>query len=238
MVEAMNRSGKPILALDLPSGLDADTGVPLGVAVQARATATFVAPKLGFSVPGGGGLHGRSRGDRYRPAAMLAGTVRAMTIASPHPSRGSVQYFGTNFARSSYLGLWCHSLSLTLKPRSSSSWARSAQGVLGCLAMTSLSSRLASAYFLAVSSLGAWGFLAWSTTQVIARSGVGSLLGRGGLLDDLGHQGAVLVGLDLEGDDLGEHQVVVGLPALLGLAVAELGESPPAASGSRAGRSA
>ena len=52
VVEAMNRAGKPILALDLPSGLDADTGAPLGVSVRARATATFVAPKLGFSVPG------------------------------------------------------------------------------------------------------------------------------------------------------------------------------------------
>jgi NAD(P)H-hydrate epimerase len=52
VVEAMNRAGKPVLALDLPSGLDADTGVPLGVSVRARATATFVAPKLGFTAPG------------------------------------------------------------------------------------------------------------------------------------------------------------------------------------------
>jgi NAD(P)H-hydrate epimerase len=52
VIEAMNRSGKPILALDLPSGLDADGGQPLGVAVRARATATFVAPKLGFAAPG------------------------------------------------------------------------------------------------------------------------------------------------------------------------------------------
>jgi NAD(P)H-hydrate epimerase len=52
VVEAMNRSGKPILALDLPSGLDADTGQPLGAAVRARATATFVAPKIGFGMPG------------------------------------------------------------------------------------------------------------------------------------------------------------------------------------------
>jgi NAD(P)H-hydrate epimerase len=52
VVEAMNRSDKHILALDLPSGLDADTGSPLGVAVRAEATATFVAPKLGFSAPG------------------------------------------------------------------------------------------------------------------------------------------------------------------------------------------
>ena len=52
VIEAMNRSGKPIFALDLPSGLDADTGTPLGVAVRATATATFVAAKLGFAAPG------------------------------------------------------------------------------------------------------------------------------------------------------------------------------------------
>ena len=52
VIEAIDRSGKPVFALDLPSGLDADTGRPLGVAVHARATATFVAPKLGFAAPG------------------------------------------------------------------------------------------------------------------------------------------------------------------------------------------
>jgi NAD(P)H-hydrate epimerase len=51
VIEIMNGSGKPILALDLPSGLDADTGQPLGVAVLASATATFVAAKLGFAAP-------------------------------------------------------------------------------------------------------------------------------------------------------------------------------------------
>jgi NAD(P)H-hydrate epimerase len=51
-IEAMNRSGKPVLALDLPSGLDADTGQPLGVAVRARATATFAASKVGFTKAG------------------------------------------------------------------------------------------------------------------------------------------------------------------------------------------
>jgi len=51
VIEAVNRSGKPVLSLDLPSGLDADQGVPLGVAVRARVTATFVAPKLGFGNP-------------------------------------------------------------------------------------------------------------------------------------------------------------------------------------------
>ncbi len=51
-IAALNRSGRPILALDLPSGLDADTGQPLGDAVRASATVTFVAPKIGFGRPG------------------------------------------------------------------------------------------------------------------------------------------------------------------------------------------
>jgi NAD(P)H-hydrate epimerase len=49
LVEAINASGVPVLALDLPSGLDCDTGEPLGPCIRAAVTATFVAPKLGFS---------------------------------------------------------------------------------------------------------------------------------------------------------------------------------------------
>ena len=52
LVEAINAAESPVLALDLPSGLDADTGRALGPCVRATATATFVAPKLGFSAPG------------------------------------------------------------------------------------------------------------------------------------------------------------------------------------------
>ncbi len=48
-IASMNRSGRPILALDIPSGLDADSGRPLGDAIRADATTTFVAPKLGFA---------------------------------------------------------------------------------------------------------------------------------------------------------------------------------------------
>ena len=58
VVEAVNRAGKPILALDLPSGLDADKGIPQGAAVRATLTATFVAPKLGFQAPGAAGYTG------------------------------------------------------------------------------------------------------------------------------------------------------------------------------------
>jgi len=48
LVEAANTSGVPILALDVPSGLDADTGVAHDVAIRADATATFIALKPGL----------------------------------------------------------------------------------------------------------------------------------------------------------------------------------------------
>ncbi len=44
---------KPTLALDLPSGLDADTGATLGVAVRADVTATFARKKRGLCTPAG-----------------------------------------------------------------------------------------------------------------------------------------------------------------------------------------
>lgn len=48
IIELMNKSGRPILAVDVPSGLDADTGKVLGIAVKAKKTVTFVASKKGF----------------------------------------------------------------------------------------------------------------------------------------------------------------------------------------------
>jgi len=48
LVEAVNASGLTVLAVDAPSGLNADTGEPMGVAVRADVTITFGAPKLGL----------------------------------------------------------------------------------------------------------------------------------------------------------------------------------------------
>jgi NAD(P)H-hydrate epimerase len=47
----VNASRNPVLAVDIPSGLDCDTGEPLGPTVRATHTATFVAPKRGFLNP-------------------------------------------------------------------------------------------------------------------------------------------------------------------------------------------
>jgi NAD(P)H-hydrate epimerase len=46
-IEFMNGARCPIFALDLPSGLDADSGAVLGVAVRAETTITFAHAKLG-----------------------------------------------------------------------------------------------------------------------------------------------------------------------------------------------
>lgn len=48
LVAALNASRVPILAVDVPSGLDADTGEPLGDAVRATVTVTFGAMKQGL----------------------------------------------------------------------------------------------------------------------------------------------------------------------------------------------
>ena len=44
-VERMNASGRPILSVDLPSGIDGDSGAVRGVAVKASRTVTFAARK-------------------------------------------------------------------------------------------------------------------------------------------------------------------------------------------------
>jgi NAD(P)H-hydrate epimerase len=47
LIDCMNASAAPILAVDIASGLSADTGRPMGTAVRATATATFGHPKVG-----------------------------------------------------------------------------------------------------------------------------------------------------------------------------------------------
>ena len=47
-VRMINEVGKTVLAIDIPSGLECDTGEPLGPTVRATHTATFVAAKKGF----------------------------------------------------------------------------------------------------------------------------------------------------------------------------------------------
>jgi NAD(P)H-hydrate epimerase len=59
VIALINASTAKVLAVDIPSGLDADTGQPLGATIRAEHTVTFVAPKLGFSNPAAAAFTGQ-----------------------------------------------------------------------------------------------------------------------------------------------------------------------------------
>jgi hydroxyethylthiazole kinase-like uncharacterized protein yjeF len=67
-IAAINASGVPVLAADVPSGVDASTGEVAGEAVRARATATFHAGKPGLWIA---------------PGKEHAGEVRVLDIGIP-----------------------------------------------------------------------------------------------------------------------------------------------------------
>jgi NAD(P)H-hydrate epimerase len=47
-IDAINRAKRPVLAIDIPSGLSADTGAVMGAAVRAETTISFIALKAGL----------------------------------------------------------------------------------------------------------------------------------------------------------------------------------------------
>jgi NAD(P)H-hydrate epimerase len=49
LIEGINGQDRQILAVDIPSGLDCDSGRPLGAAIKASYTVTFAAVKTGFT---------------------------------------------------------------------------------------------------------------------------------------------------------------------------------------------
>lgn len=51
LIKLINNSGAYILSVDIPSGLQADSGRVLGCCIRADKTVTFVAPKIGMLTP-------------------------------------------------------------------------------------------------------------------------------------------------------------------------------------------
>jgi NAD(P)H-hydrate epimerase len=51
IIQSINRAAARILAVDIPSGLNCDTGEPMGTTIRAERTATLVALKKGFAMP-------------------------------------------------------------------------------------------------------------------------------------------------------------------------------------------
>ncbi len=68
LIGMVNASGKPVLAVDLPSGMEADTGVVAGACIRADLTVTLGLPKLGLYLD---------------PGAVYAGKVVVGDISFP-----------------------------------------------------------------------------------------------------------------------------------------------------------
>ncbi|MEW6299257.1 MAG: NAD(P)H-hydrate dehydratase [Thermodesulfobacteriota bacterium] len=78
LIDLVNASGVPVVAVDIPSGLDTDRGEPLGTAIQADLTVTFGYPKLG---------HVTDTGALYTGALVVADigiAPEAVTAVRPH----------------------------------------------------------------------------------------------------------------------------------------------------------
>jgi len=80
LITEINRSGKPVAAVDIPSGVQADTGRISGPAVRARVTVTFGLPKVGLLV---------------YPGRQAAGEVVTCDIGLPPASAGEPVSFYT-----------------------------------------------------------------------------------------------------------------------------------------------
>jgi NAD(P)H-hydrate epimerase len=98
VIDAINASGRPVLSLDIPSGVQGDTGQILGCAVQASHTVTFGLPKAGnLLYPGfacGGQLHVAHIG---MPRALLENATLqlAVNLPPPLPSRSATGHKGS-----------------------------------------------------------------------------------------------------------------------------------------------
>ncbi|MCA8981039.1 MAG: NAD(P)H-hydrate epimerase [Planctomycetes bacterium] len=80
MINAARATQCPrVVAVDLPSGLDADTGVPASTTVRADLTVTFVAPKLGFSAAGASAYTGEVQVVEIGVPEWLVDAVRGST---------------------------------------------------------------------------------------------------------------------------------------------------------------
>lgn len=83
---AVEQSGVPVLAIDLPSGLDCDTGQPLGACIRAARTITFVAEKTGFAAPGAHAYTGEiTAGPIGCPRDLIDSIAAGATPTAPSP---------------------------------------------------------------------------------------------------------------------------------------------------------
>jgi NAD(P)H-hydrate epimerase len=100
VIERVNSFKTPVLAVDIPSGLSADTGEPLGAAIKAQVTVTYGWPKIGQIVPPGRDYVGRLwQVDLSIPPALAQGVpvelAEAQALRECLPPRPFASHKGT-----------------------------------------------------------------------------------------------------------------------------------------------
>ncbi|MFH1156778.1 MAG: NAD(P)H-hydrate dehydratase [Pseudomonadota bacterium] len=104
VIETVNGTGKPVFSIDIPSGLNADTGQPWGTCIRATATATFAFAKPGHMVFPGSELTGRLEvidigipgciADAARPLIHLYSDLPVRSMLRPRSADGHKGRFG------------------------------------------------------------------------------------------------------------------------------------------------
>jgi ADP-dependent NAD(P)H-hydrate dehydratase / NAD(P)H-hydrate epimerase len=89
-IETLNLQPSPVLAVDIPSGLHADSGAVLGAAVQARCTVTFIGRKRGLYTAAGAQFAGDIEFDSLAVPAAVYATQTAGTLLIERPPLGSL----------------------------------------------------------------------------------------------------------------------------------------------------
>ncbi|UXI66907.1 NAD(P)H-hydrate dehydratase [Tahibacter amnicola] len=108
LVERINHSGIPVLALDIPSGLSADTGARMGACVSATATVSFIGWKRGLFTGAGPEVSGsRQLATLNLPAAVFEAESAGAYIMGPECTAG----LGLR-ARDAHKGLFGHVLAI------------------------------------------------------------------------------------------------------------------------------
>ncbi len=105
-IQVINDSDLPVLAIDIPSGLDADTGRVLGLCVKAHVTTTFIAEKVGLYLLDGPDFVGKV----VCHSLQLEHLLTTLTPAAYKLSERSLQGLIEPRRKNSHKGLYGHVL--------------------------------------------------------------------------------------------------------------------------------
>jgi NAD(P)H-hydrate epimerase len=112
-IDAINRSGCPVLAVDLPSGINSDTGEVMGTAIRADHTVTFGFLKAGLLCHPGAGLAGQLSVidiglpdfDDEGPTLNLSTAEHIRSLLPSRPTNSNKGTFGTLLTIAGSLGM-------------------------------------------------------------------------------------------------------------------------------------